>query len=148
LGAWGGFKQKMKTVLVGIILSSLAIGLLGYSSYNYFYLGVAASFLIGLGLSVTNAPLMAVFQSVIAKDKQGRVFSLLGSISAAVSPLGLAIAGPAADAVGLRVIYYVAGAVCLVLALAAAFIPSVMDLEKEAAAEPKSGIGNQPVQEK
>jgi hypothetical protein len=44
-----------------------------------------------------------------------------------------AIAGLAADAIGLKTIYYIAGAVSLVLGIAAAFIPSVMNLGKQAA---------------
>jgi MFS transporter, DHA3 family, macrolide efflux protein len=131
LGAWGGFKKRMLTVLVGILVSSVAVGLLGFTSIEFYYLGIASGFLLGLGISMANAPLMAIFQSVVAKDMQGRIFSLIGSISAAATPLGLALAGPTADALGVRVIYYAAGIICLLMALVAAFIPGVMSLGQQ-----------------
>jgi len=48
--------------------------------------------------------------SVVAKDMQGRVFSLLSSINGVMVPLGLAIAGPLADKIGVRWIFIICGA--------------------------------------
>jgi DHA3 family macrolide efflux protein-like MFS transporter len=90
-------------------------------------------------MSIANGPIMAVLNAVVAKDMQGRLFSLIGSISSAATPLGLVIAGPTADAVGIRYIYYAAGIGIALIGLVSFFIPSLMNMEKNAAsAQPEA----------
>jgi DHA3 family macrolide efflux protein-like MFS transporter len=128
LGAWGGFKKSMVTVLSGIAVAGIAVIALGFTSINLFMLGVCACFIIGIGLTFGNAPILAIIQKVVANDMQGRVFSLLGSVGAAVTPLGLAIAGPLADSLGISSLYIIAGAATIILCMITVFIPSVMNL--------------------
>ena len=73
-------------------------------------LGVAVAlvFVAGAALSFANGPMFAIMQATVAKDMQGRIFTLLGSLSGAMMPLGLALAGPVADAIGVRA-WYLAG---------------------------------------
>ena len=60
---------------------------------------------------------------------QGRVFTLVGSVSGMMAPLGMAIAGPVADALGVQFWFVMAGMVCVLMAVAAFFIPTLMNLE-------------------
>jgi DHA3 family macrolide efflux protein-like MFS transporter len=129
LGAWSGFKKKIIICLWGIIISGIFTMVLGFTSVGLFLLGIVACFLIGMGLTFANGPIMAVLQAVVARDMQGRVFSLFGSISAAMSPLGLIIAGPMADAIGARWLFFIAGSAVFAVAIASFFIPSLMNLE-------------------
>ncbi len=131
LGAWGGFKKSMVTVLLGVAVSGAAIIVLGFTSMSLFMLGIAACFIIGAGLTFANAPVLAIMQKVVANDMQGRIFSLLGAIGAAATPLGLIIAGPLADSFGISILYFIAGIATLLLCISAAFIPSVMNLGTE-----------------
>lgn len=135
LGVWGGFKRKVVTSLVGVMVAGIATVGLGMTSFSLFMLGIVSCFLVGFGLSFANGPIMAALQSIVARDMQGRMFSLLGSISSAMSPLGLAFAGPLADAIGIRSIYYIAGIATLIIGVAAIFIPSLMNLEKSKSGE-------------
>jgi MFS transporter, DHA3 family, macrolide efflux protein len=61
---------------------------------------------------------------------QGRVLSLARSGMDAMSPIGLAVAGPVADAFGLQRWYLLTGAVMVVMAGAALLAPAVMGLER------------------
>jgi DHA3 family macrolide efflux protein-like MFS transporter len=135
LGAWGGFKKSMITVLSGVAVAGIAVIGLGFTSMSLFLLGVCACFIIGTGLTFANAPVMAIIQKVVANDMQGRVFSLLGAIGAAVTPLGLAIAGPLADSFGISCLYFIAGAATVILCITTLFIPSVMNLGTETTGE-------------
>jgi DHA3 family macrolide efflux protein-like MFS transporter len=60
---------------------------------------------------------------------QGRVFSLDNAVSTAMAPLGLLIAGPVADAFGVQTWYMVGGVACLLIGIAAFFIPAIVRLE-------------------
>jgi MFS transporter, DHA3 family, macrolide efflux protein len=130
LGAWGGFKRRIVTGLVGVLVAGAATIGLGFTSMSLFLLGVTCCFLVGMGLSFGNGPIMAALQSLVAKDMQGRVFSLMGSVSSIMTPLGLALAGPLTDAIGISTMFYVAGAATVIVSLGAFFIPSLMNLEK------------------
>jgi len=70
-----------------------------------------------------------MLQSLVARDMQGRVFALFGSISSIMVPLGLAIAGPAADAVGIRTLFWVAGIAVILIGCASFFVRPLMELE-------------------
>jgi DHA3 family macrolide efflux protein-like MFS transporter len=60
---------------------------------------------------------------------QGRVFTLIGSAATAVSPIGLIVAGPVADWLGVQSWYVFGGVVTLLLAVAGLFSPAVMGIE-------------------
>lgn len=135
LGIWGGFKRRVVTALIGVILAGIATIGLGFTSVSFFIIGLAASFGVGFGLSFANGPIMATLQAIVAKDMQGRIFSLIGSIGSITVPLGLAIAGPTADAIGIRSLYYVAGTAILLVGVACYFIPALMNLEKVGATD-------------
>jgi DHA3 family macrolide efflux protein-like MFS transporter len=78
---------------------------------------------------LVNGPFFAMLQAKVAPEMQGRVFTLVGSIAGVMAPLGMAIAGPVADALGVRFWFVLAGGVCALMAVAAFFIPALMHLE-------------------
>jgi DHA3 family macrolide efflux protein-like MFS transporter len=131
LGIWGGFKKRMWTAFLGfLIMIPCSIGL-GFTSVSIFYTTIASMFFMGVGLAFVNAPLAAIMNSVIVKDMQGRVFSLYGSIVSAVIPLGLVIAGPVADTLGIRSLYWIAAGAWLVILPMAMLSKSLMNLESQ-----------------
>ena len=134
LGIWGGFKKRMWTALLGfLIMIPCSVGL-GLTSVNIFYASTLPAMLfMGVGMAFVNAPLTAIMNAVIARDMQGRVFSLYHSIVMAVMPLGLIIGGPVADALGIRSLYFIASAAWLVILPLAMFSKSLMNLENQKA---------------
>lgn len=136
LGAWGGFKKRMLTTLAGLTLIGLATLGLGLVPGNLLAVGVASALLVGLAMPLVNGPIMAVMQSVIPPDKQARVFALDLAISISMTPLGLLVAGPVADALGVQAWFIIAGAVVLVMTVLMVFIPAVMNVEQNAQGDP------------
>jgi DHA3 family macrolide efflux protein-like MFS transporter len=61
---------------------------------------------------------------------QGRVFTLIGSVSQAVVPLSLLIAGPVADWLGIQFWILTAGIACTLMGLVMYGIPAVMNIEE------------------
>jgi MFS transporter, DHA3 family, macrolide efflux protein len=142
LGVWPGFKKRVLTGLTGIIICGLATVSLGLTSRGWFEVGLASSFGIGFGMSFANSPIMAVLQATVEKNMQGRVFSLIGSISSVIIPLGLAAAGPTSDAIGIGSLFYICGIAIIITAIVFFFNPTLMNLEnqmKTAAAETEKG---------
>ncbi len=130
LSIWGGFKKRIITSLSGVSLMGVFFMLLGLFPSNLFLGAVGAAFMIAVMMPLVNGPLHAILQATVDADMQGRVFTLVGSMSAGMSPLGLLIAGPVADAFGVRIWYVIAGIACSVTGLAGFLIPAVMGIEE------------------
>jgi len=131
LGLWGGFKKRVITSLAGIMFLAAALIGLGFTSERLFYFALAVNLLVGLGMAVANAPFLAIFNSAVSKDMQGRIFALMGSITGMMMPLGLAFTGPTADAIGIRSIYFICGAAILIITPLGLFSRQVLNIESQ-----------------
>ena len=130
LSVWGGFRRRILTSMVGLLLIGGGSLVIGVSPASGFLLAVAAMFVMGVGNPITNGPLMAVVQSCVAPEMQGRVFTLMISTASAMTPLGLMIAGPLSDLVGVRIWYIVGGVVTALMGIAGYFIPAIANIEQ------------------
>lgn len=129
LGAWGGFKRRIVTSLMGILGIGVGILLIGIVPTGLFPLLLVTMFLTGFAQVFANGPLGAIMQSAIAPEMQGRVFSLLNAGATAMMPLSLLISGPVSDTFGIRVWFIVGGVATILMAIAASFIPAIMNIE-------------------
>lgn len=129
ISAWGGFSRRMNTIRLGLILLAVADLLRGLAPANAFWLFLIGVGIYGLGLGLSNAPFRAVLQSSVEPAKQGRVFSLVASLTALMSPVGLVVLGPLADVIGVQSILLGRAASYLLTLAACAFIASVRDIE-------------------
>jgi len=129
LGVWGGFKRKILTSLTGLFLLGFSVILIGGAPSWLFFVAVGGAFLTGAALSLTNGPLHAILQTVVAPEMQGRIFTLVSSVATAMTPLGLAIAGPLSDAVGVQAWFIAGGFVTLLMALIGFAVPSIYHIE-------------------
>ena len=129
LGVWGGTKRKMYTILgAGVVTGLAGIGV-GLVPSHLFVLSLFWFFVTGFAVAIMNGCAIGVLQTTIRADMQGRVFSLVGSATMAMTPLGLVIAGPVADAAGVPVWFLMAGAVTTVLMIVGFLSPSVLKIE-------------------
>lgn len=129
LGVWGGFKRKVVTSFMGITGIGVGVMFVASAPSNGFLFALAAMVLIGLMNSMANGPLGALTQTIIRKDMQGRVNGLVSSVATAMAPLGLMIAGPISDLIGIRSWYWIAGIVTLIMGIMGFFIPAIMNVE-------------------
>jgi len=137
LGVWGGTKRKMYTILgAGVVTGLAGIGV-GLVPSDLFVLSLFWFFVTGFAVAVLNGCAIGVMQTAIRADMQGRVFSLIGSATMAMTPLGLIIAGPVADAAGVPVWFLIGGVVTAVLMVIGFLTPSVLKLEDVIVEQPK-----------
>lgn len=130
LSVWGGFRRRIVTSLSGMLVLGAGVLLLGLTPASLFIMAVAAHLIIGLTIPMINGPLQAVVQVVVAPEIQGRVFSLMGSLAMAMTPLGLIVAGPLADVIGIRTWYLIAGTGTLIMGAAGFLVPAIMNVEQ------------------
>jgi DHA3 family macrolide efflux protein-like MFS transporter len=142
LGVWGGFKRRIITALLALVLMGVGITAVGLTPPNGFALAVAAFSLFGIMNPIVNGSLMAVMQATVPPEMQGRVFTLVMSGSAAASPIGLAVAGPVADAVGVQTWFVIAGTATVIMAVGAFFVPDIVYIEGRERAEAGAPIAD------
>ena len=130
LGLWGGFSRKILTSLLGLMGMGAGTLILALAPSSAIYLAVGGALLVGIMTPMTMGPFFALIQSTVEPDMQARIFSLLSSVGTGIAPLGLLIAGPVADRVGIQAWLLLGGILCIFMAVTGFFIPAVMNMEK------------------
>jgi MFS family permease len=152
IGVWGGFKRRIDTILIVMMLVLLATAVFGMNQ-SLMVMG-AALFIAMMGVTAANATLMTLLQSKVPGDMQGRVFAIFTQLSLVLTPFGYLLIGPLADqvftplartpgwtdgtlgtlfgtgaAAGMGVLFAIAGALGLIATLIAFGLPSVRRME-------------------
>ena len=128
LSAWGGFKNRILTSFVALIISGGAVLTVGLAPSNLYTLAVAGMALFGFLNPMVNGPLIAVLQTKVEPELQGRVLTLLNAGAGLASPLGLLIAGPVADATNNQLWFIIGGIVTILTGLVILMLPDVLEL--------------------
>lgn len=117
IGVWGGMKKRFK-------MAAIAIGLLGAASVisgalppEGFWIFAVCCFFMGGSATFINVPLMAYTQETIAPEVMGKVFSLLMTAMTLATPIGLLVAGPVSEAVGVDVWFFWSGVAMVITAV-------------------------------
>ncbi len=131
LGIWGGFSRKILTSLIGLMGMGAGTLILALAPSSAMFLAVGGALLVGFMTPITMGPFFAIIQSTVEPDMQARIFSLLSSVGTGIAPLGLIIAGPVADRVGIQAWFLLGGILCIFMAVSGLFIPAVINMEKE-----------------
>jgi DHA3 family macrolide efflux protein-like MFS transporter len=95
LSVWGGPKRKIHVVLVGWLLAGLCMVWMGLGQVLLVWL--PASFFYTFFEPIINGSDLAIWQTKVAPDVQGRVFSTQLWISHITLPIAMVAAGPLAD---------------------------------------------------
>lgn len=113
---WGGFKNKVYTMVFAgfmMALSTIALGLpLGLF---WLYLGIMG--VCGVVMPMFSTPATVLLQQQVDPDYLGRVFGVLTMVNCSMMPAGMLLFGPLADIVSIEIILIGTGLVLLVLSL-------------------------------
>lgn len=115
ISIWGGFKNRVTTMSVGLIaFGSLAIGM-GLSKQFALYL--ALMMIYGVAITMVQTATTTLIQEQAETSMQGRVFGLLGAMYSGFLPVGMAVFGPMADKISLQWIMIGSGIALIVLSI-------------------------------
>ena len=129
LSVWGGFRRKIFTALLGLVVAGIFFVTLGLVPTSAFGLALASVLLAGLMNPLVNAPFMAIIQSAVPPELQGRVFSVIGSATGMAAPIGMAISGPIADRFGVQLWFVIGGIMSIMMGVILVLVPAVRNLE-------------------
>ncbi|MDD4370475.1 MAG: MFS transporter [Anaerostipes sp.] len=113
MGTWGGFKSRLKTVVVGMLLfGALAMGM---GVAESFILYLILMFIYGIALTMVQTSTTTMLQEKTKPEMQGRIFGFFGAIYSAFLPIGMVVFGPLSDIVSMRYIMVFSGIALIVL---------------------------------
>jgi DHA3 family macrolide efflux protein-like MFS transporter len=75
--------------------------------------------------------IQVILQSSVDPNMQARVFSLLSSLAGGMAPLGLIIAGPISDGMGIQTWFLLGGVLSILMAVAGSLIPALANIEEK-----------------
>jgi DHA3 family macrolide efflux protein-like MFS transporter len=132
LGVWGGFKRRVVTQNLALAVDGLAIIVIALCPKEAFLLAVVSVFFVAFLETMALGLGGAIFQTTVPPEMQGRVFSLLMSVTQALAPLGLLLAGPTAEAFGVPFWWVLTGIIITVMGTSALFVPAIVHIEDRA----------------
>jgi DHA3 family macrolide efflux protein-like MFS transporter len=132
LGVWGGFKRRVVTQNLALAVDGLAIVVIALCPKEAFLLAVVSVFFVAFLETMALGLGGAIFQTTVPPEMQGRVFSLLMSVTQALAPLGLLLAGPTAEAFGVPFWWVLTGIIITVMGTSALFVPAIVHIEDRA----------------
>lgn len=133
LSVWGGFRRKVVTSMISLIGMGLGVLVIGLAPAQGYWIAMVGMFLVGFMNPLVNGPFFAFIQARVDPEMQGRVFTLVMSLSAAMSPISMAVAAPIAEWLGLQSWYLLGGAICMLMAVGGLLSKTVMTVESQSA---------------
>lgn len=148
LSVWGGFKRRIITSMTGVIGMGIGIALVGSLPANGYLLALGAITLAGVMNPICNGSIFAIMQAKVAPEMQGRVLTLLGSVSNGMAPLSMLIAGPVSDKIGIQAWYLAGGIACVLLGVIGYFVRPIHFIEDhtDENIQPANGISTTPIE--
>lgn len=119
MGTWGGFKNRITTLFVG--LSAFGILACGMGLSKSFILYLIFMLIYGIALTMVQTATTTIIQEKTDENMQGRVFGLLGTMYSGFLPIGMIICGPLADKISLQVMMVISGIALVFVAIIMSF---------------------------
>jgi DHA3 family macrolide efflux protein-like MFS transporter len=117
-------------VALGLVGSAIGLLITGFAPPAFFWLAFGGLLLFGFMNPIVNGPLVAIMQSAVPPDMQGRVFATVGSVASLAAPIGMALAGPMADSLGVQFWFILGGIVELALVYIVIGTPALANFER------------------
>ncbi len=124
------FKRKIVTVLVSFAISCAAVAFTAMTPGSMLWLATIWWSLSGVAFSTGNAPLMALLQTQVPNQLQGRVLSLLTTVMGLAAPLGLGLAALLGEVIGVRGIFVAGGLASALICVLGFAVPSLLNIEE------------------
>ncbi len=109
------WKHKIPIYFMGMMVVMGMISVLGFAPTGFFLILWVGMAIVGSLLPIMNTIYMTIVQTTVPPDKMGRVSSVLQSFSVAAFPIGTIIAGPIAEVIGIRSVFFFSGILGIII---------------------------------
>ncbi len=132
IGFWKFPFRRVVVIMLSFTVSCGTVALTALAPGNMLWLAIFWWFLSGFTFSTGHAPMMALLQTIIPNELQGRILSLLTMVFGFAGPIGLLVAGPIGEAYGVRVVFIAGGILSALVCIVSLVIKPLWNIEKSA----------------
>ncbi|QOY35294.1 MFS transporter [Anaerobacillus isosaccharinicus] len=122
-------KDKYKMVVIGLTLEGVSLLLLGI--IPTFSIAIISSIILGLGVALASTGIGTLYQTIIPKDKMGRVMGLVSTILLTVVPIGTLFGSFIINYFAVYHILIVFGVIVILASLSLIFLLVKLSINKE-----------------
>ena len=130
IGAWGGFRNRIHTIALAVLLMGGAITLSGLLPPGGFAVFVGYTAVMGFSAPFYNTVVVAMLQQKIPPEYLGRVMSLFISMMSLAMPIGLGLSGLFGELFGVHTWFFLCGLGILFTGALFYLIPSVRRIDR------------------
>lgn len=130
LGIWGGTKNKMHSIMGGVILLGIATSLQGLIPQSEFTLFIVLAAATGFAVPFISSLFMTIIQEKIQPEYLGRVVSVASSIMSFAAPIGLMLSGAFAEQIGIHNWFVICGIAALLCVVFCMMVKSIRNLDR------------------
>ena len=128
--AWGGGKKLARLIIVSSVIVGATTAACGFLPSTGFWAFAALNAFMAMACAWINGPSLTLVQKNVPEEKLGRAMGFIAALMGLTSPIGIAIGGPLADAIGVAPFFIVDGIACMIIALLLYLPRSVRTLDE------------------
>lgn len=140
LMAWGGGKHLARLMAIAALIVGATTTACGFLTSDMFPAFAVLCAVMAMACAWFNGPLITLVQKNVPAEKTGRALGFTTAAIGLASPIGVAVGGALAEAIGIAAFFVVDGLVCIVLGLVIYLPKSVRALD-HAQPAPAAPIG-------
>lgn len=105
-------KDKYKMSVIGLSIEGIALALFGL--IPNFYVALLAAGILGIGVTMASVGIGTLYQTLIPKDKMGRVMALVGTLCNITIPLGTIFGSAIIIYISIKIVLIISGIIVLI----------------------------------
>lgn len=117
-------------ILSGFSVSCFALALTALVPGDYLPVAIVFWVISSVAFIMGNSPLMTAIQTIVPNHMQGRVLSLLTTVTALAAPFGIALAAPLGKFIGVRWLFVVMGILGGMVSLLGFLSPAILNIHR------------------
>ena len=102
---WKGFRKKIVGVALGILIMYSGYLIATLTPLGVFWFMGIGFFILGFALPMANISSQTIWQTVVPKEKLGRVMSVRITIAQITAPVGMILSGFIAKAISMKILF-------------------------------------------
>jgi DHA3 family macrolide efflux protein-like MFS transporter len=127
-------RRQMRWILWGFAISCFSFALAGLMPGHSLWLALIWWVVSGITFIMGDAPLTALLQTAVPNHLQGRILSLMNTVMGLAAPVGLAVATPLGELIGIRWLFVAMGVAGGCVSLVGLFSRPLLTMDQKAPA--------------
>lgn len=111
------WNHKLRVIFIAVFVAMSGYLIMSLAPLGFFLIIGLGGAILGLSLPVINSLYQTVVQTIVPKDKIGRITSIDTTLSMAITPIGTLLAGPLAELLGISNLYFYCAILALIITL-------------------------------